>query len=214
MGMKGRRFKRFCMDICFPREVSCVLCGKDLRSLEKCLCGRCQTLLERDKYVRRDIDGITALYAPFQYKEPIKSLIYRFKYQNQRYLARFFAYELFDLLPKDAFEICAVPLHKARKRERGFSQTDELCREIEFVACIPWNKDALTRVRNTPSQTQLAANERLTNVKSAFKVNKMSKHAGVVLIDDVATTGSTLYECAAELHKAGVAQVNAVVIAM
>jgi ComF family protein len=106
--------------------------------------------------------------------------------------------------------IIPVPLHAARKRERGFNQAELLARELQAVAGIP-SRDALERVRYTTTQTQFDRNERMENLRGAFRLRSGCNVQGLrmLLVDDVLTTGSTLSECAAVLKKAGALSVHA-----
>jgi len=74
---------------------------------------------------------------------------------------------------------------------------------------------SLRRVRYTKPQTGLDSHERRKNVRRAFEVvdPKRVKGRTIVLVDDVATTGSTLNECARVLKRAGAGEVHALVLA-
>lgn len=110
--------------------------------------------------------------------------------------------------------VLPMPLATARLRERGFNQAAELARRL-----APAKTDAtlLLRTRDTPAQIGLARAERLRNLRGAFAVEPL--RAGqlqgrrVVLVDDVMTTGASLFSAAAALRLAGAAHVTAVVFA-
>jgi predicted amidophosphoribosyltransferase len=86
-----------------------------------------------------------------------------------------------------------VPLHRSRRRHRGFNQAADLARGLG-VPCV----DALRRTRATPSQTDLPAARRHANVRGAFALRRRVtvERRCVVLVDDVSTTGATLEACA------------------
>lgn len=111
--------------------------------------------------------------------------------------------------------IVPVPLHTTRTRERGYNQAELLGKELSVELNIPLVSDALIRVRATPSQTKLPSEERATNVKDAFVVNKqrieLIKDKTILLVDDVLTTGATLNECARTLFKGDVKEVLGIV---
>jgi len=94
--------------------------------------------------------------------------------------------------------ILAVPLHRARLRQREFNQSlllaHRLCRELS----VPLSIDALERIRWTRPQVELDGEERRKNVRKAFTVKRPNQVAGrrILLIDDVYTTGATVNECA------------------
>jgi ComF family protein len=105
-----------------------------------------------------------------------------------------------------------IPLHRSRECERGFNQAELLTRQLAQSRAI----DVLVRYRRTKAQAKLDHETRLTNLARSFGINKNahSRIVGqkVILVDDVATTGSTLDTAAAILKKSGVAEVWAVVL--
>ena len=71
-----------------------------------------------------------------------------------------------DLLA-DADLVVPVPLHRSRRRRRGFNQARELAARLGVPMV-----DALRRTRATPSQTDLPADERHANVRDAFALRR------------------------------------------
>ena len=72
---------------------------------------------------------------------------------------------------------------------------------------------ALSRRRATPPQSLLGRDDRLANLRKAFRVPDPERVRGLhlLLVDDVATTGATLDAAAAALKNAGAAAVTALV---
>jgi ComF family protein len=108
--------------------------------------------------------------------------------------------------------VVPVPLHSQRLRSRGFNPAALLARRVaEEVGarCAPM---ALRRVRDTPSQTGLDRRARRRNVAGAFEC-KHEMPGTVWLVDDVATTGATLSECARVLRRRGARRVVAICVA-
>jgi ComF family protein len=102
-----------------------------------------------------------------------------------------------------------VPLHKTRVRERGYNQSELLCKVIAAETGIGYDANILQRIRYTKSQTKLDEATRSVNVKNAFKVSqrdRISKKT-ILLIDDVITTGATINACAKELIRNGAKEV-------
>lgn len=110
--------------------------------------------------------------------------------------------------------VVALPLSPRRLRERGFNQSLLLAR-----ALAPGKTDAhlLLRLTDTPPQHALPRSERLRNLRGAFAVDPLraSEVAGkrLVLVDDVMTTGASLFTAAAALKAAGAAHVTGLVLA-
>lgn len=118
--------------------------------------------------------------------------------------------------------IVPIPLHRSRRRERGFNQAEQLAfglvralRRQQGAPVRQVEKSCLRRKRATPPQTGLSASARRENLRGAFEVIAPSQVQGrsVVLIDDVMTTGATLSECARVLKRAGAAQVLGLTLA-
>lgn len=109
--------------------------------------------------------------------------------------------------------LCAVPLHWTREFQRGFNQAALLSSAISHTT--GWHTvSLLRRVRPTGSQALRTRTERLTALLNAFSVrNGCSVPRCILLVDDIATTGSTLDQCAKPLKEAGAKWVGALVIA-
>lgn len=132
--------------------------------------------------------------------------------------------------------IVPIPLHKKRLRWRGFNQAELLANYLSKNLTpgfeIPVINNLLVRRKYTRPQMEIKNySRRQKNIQNAFAINEkinipshcdssdtkykknMLKNKAVLLIDDIATTGSTLFECAKVLKQNGAKEVYAVVIA-
>lgn len=122
--------------------------------------------------------------------------------------------------------ILPIPLHPKRLRWRGFNQSgllaEYLSNHLTANFTIPIRDDWLRRKKFTRPQMKIKKySERLENLQDAFSFNpdllaqnrKDLQGKTLLLVDDVATTGATLFECAKTLKKGGAKKVFAVVIA-
>jgi ComF family protein len=114
-------------------------------------------------------------------------------------LADFLAEEIATLrtFSDRSIMLVPIPLHPERTRTRGFNQIEKVLRGLpkEYRdGTMSSVQPLLVRTRDTPHQTHLPRNERLKNVDGAFALRKdiSIKHAHIILIDDVTTTGATL----------------------
>ena len=113
-----------------------------------------------------------------------------------------------------------VPLHSSRRRQRGYNQSELLAREVSKTTGLQVDSGLLARVRNTPSQVGAAGREeRRRNVDGSFeaktgpRARNQVRGAAIIVVDDVATTGSTISACASALKSAGAASVWGLVLA-
>jgi ComF family protein len=118
-------------------------------------------------------------------------------------------------LPVSVEVVVPVPLHRARKRERGYNQAALLAARVAGGLGAELNERALTRTRATLAQTDLSAAERPANVRGAFAVDDTTALAGrhAALVDDVLTTGATVAECARVVLDAGAESVGVLTVA-
>lgn len=157
-----------------------------------------------------------AAVSVYRSRNVVRKVIHDFKYGRQIHLrhliGRWLSQTLADprLAAKKFDLIVPVPLHPARKRERGFNQAELLALELQRASGI-CSRSVLQRVRYTTTQTQFDRSERMENLRGAFRLRPGLNVQGLrmLLVDDVLTTGSTLSECASVLKKAGAASVYA-----
>jgi ComF family protein len=110
--------------------------------------------------------------------------------------------------------VVPVPLGQKRLFERGYNQVGLIARPLSLSMNLTYVPTALSRERDTRSQVGLTKLERHNNVRGAFIANRSRvKNHVVLLVDDVATTGSTLSSCAEALYAAGAQDVFAVTLA-
>lgn len=152
-------------------------------------------------------------------------LVHRLKYGREIHLARELgglAWHAFDdprlsAALEGKWPVIPVPLHRSRLRERHFNQAEEIARSLSALSGCPVVA-ALQRVRCTETQTLLSRRQRMDNLKGAFAITPQGRKLvsgrspGVVLVDDVLTTGSTVNECARVLRKAGIKRILVVTV--
>ncbi len=186
----------------------CAQCGDPLPSWHTAKvfdrCARCLRMRHR-------VDRACAVGA---YEGALRAIVQAFKYDGRRSLAR----PLGALMRERGATLLAasdvavpVPLHRSRRRERGFNQAEDLAKHIGLPVVA-----ALARIRRTEVQAELSAAKRHANVRGAFALtNQADRVRGrvVLLIDDVSTTGATLDACAEALRAERVQAVFALTVA-
>ena len=107
-----------------------------------------------------------------------------------------------------------VPLGKKRLKERGYNQVALVARPLASELGFRYAPDALHKRRETRSQVGLTLAQRSKNVHEAYEADpNILKDKTVLIMDDVATTGSTIAACTAALFSAGVKDVYVLTIA-
>lgn len=106
-----------------------------------------------------------------------------------------------------------VPLHRLKQRERGYNQSEYICRGISELTGIRVENGILQRIKFTQSQTRLTMMRRRENVAGAFELKSKNQHKLegriVLVVDDIITTGSTINGCAKILRSGGAGKVYA-----
>jgi ComF family protein len=199
---------------------------------ENLICTECYVVIPRTNYHCIEDNPVEQLFwgrcliekaAAFSYYNKgsrIRNLIHNLKYKGIREIG----YELGRIyglsLKTSGFTkgidlIIPVPLHPARKRIRGFNQSETISMGIADVACLPVDIKSLARTKVSATQTKRSRFERWTNVEGIFQVidprSIIGKH--VLLVDDVITTGSTIESCTNELLKIEGVKVSVVALA-
>ena len=146
----------------------------------------------------------------------VRRLVHELKYSDQLHLRNIVGQWVNEALDDERLRdrefdlLVPVPLHPARKRDRGYNQAEEIARLVSRRRGRPCQA-VLERTRYTTTQTQFDRTERMENLHDAFRLRRKADVRGlrVLLIDDVLTTGATLSECARVLRHAGAASVYA-----
>ena len=93
--------------------------------------------------------------------------------------------------------IIPVPLHWRRRWKRGYNQAEIIAEAISSVTGVALYRNILKRQKYTKTQTLLDVSSKADNVRGAFVAHPANgceiRH--ILLVDDVFTTGSTLWAC-------------------
>jgi len=156
--------------------------------------------------------------AAVEYQSPISQLIQTMKYQSVQDVCQFCARFLYDttVFPQTDF-ITAVPMARWQQWYRGFNQAEEIAKKLAQLTHVPYQA-FLEKTRSTRKQARIRNREkRLGNLTNIFQIKKdthsLLTQKSILLIDDVATTGTTLNECARILKSAGAEKVIGLVLA-
>ena len=207
----GFFFPRRCLGCGKAGSFLCVRCTQTLPRLLPPFCQKCGKPGSSGGFCptcwgsQTEVDGIRS---PFRFEGAIRQAVHKLKYNNLRAICRDLAQLMHDYLQANALPgdvLVPVPLHPRRLRQRGYNQSVLLARELAQLTGLPVIEDCLCRSRNSLPQARTATvEERRDNVIGAFICkNEKLAGAGVILIDDVCTTGATLEACASALKIGG-----------
>jgi ComF family protein len=174
------------------------------------------------------------IFPIYDYRHPpIKKLLWLFKYNHKKRLAKIFAEILYGRIVEELSELSImenfrepilipIPLSRERFRERSYNQTELICEELIRLDTSPrahqlnLEKNILIKKIDTPHQAQIHdRRHRLKNVVGSFtlKNSDMINGKNIILIDDITTTGATLSEARKVLKKAGAKKIIAFTVA-
>ncbi len=217
------------LDMMAPRV--CLVCGCAIP--EGSLCRSCLDSLplapaKEEVYLRftkmaREKVCVSAACALMSFSDDkaYRNIIHGLKYSGIRSIGMEFGAMLASRLISEEMTgydlVVPLPIHAAKKRERGYNQSDLIAEAIASALGIPAEKNLVKRAVYTRTQTSLGAESRAGNVESIFlpKKNTAARLKGkrVLLADDVITTGATVNSCAEALLIGGAARVDVAAIA-
>jgi ComF family protein len=207
--LSARIERPFCRICGRPRKLTV---GADADPGEELFqCGEC---LAAPRPFRRCIGAV-------RYDGPAAEAIKLFKFRERLNLREPLAELLAELVQREvkpeAYDaLVPVPLHPVRLRDRGYNQSALLAESVLSLFPRARLDQNLRRIRPTRTQSLIEdPQERRRNVRGAFAVDPKT-YAGqtVLLIDDVATSHTTVSECACVITRAGAHAVDVMVAAL
>lgn len=210
------------LDVLLPP--ACAACGRP----GALLCGTCRAGMQSasegaDRFVVADPgvvvgEALVVAIAAFRHQGPMRRALAALKYTGAARIAP----ELAALAAPGLHRLRAiagtgslvpVPIHRERRRSRGYNQAEVIATSLGRLAGIPV-VDALARRIPTTRQHRLDRAARLRNLRRAFAIRPGSDMpATAILVDDIITTLATLETCAAVLRDAGCEEVYGFAVA-
>lgn len=223
-----RHVRGLLADLVLPQQ--CLVCGAFGASLHaQCLealpaadgprCMRCwrpsrTTWCERCADEGPETPAFDGLRTPYRFEGHARRAVLEAKFRGITSHLPVLAGAAVEEIPREwRFDVVApVPLAPVRERRRGFNQAEVLARHVASETGARMASRLVQRVRATPAQATLSAERRATNLVGAFAIRGVPP-PGVLVVDDVTTTGSTLDTLARVLKAAGAERVYALAVA-
>lgn len=218
-----RLYEGLC-DLLYPHH--CLLCKKYLNRKNKAdiLCSSCEAAIvfNRPPFRRWTDVPFDRVWSAVFYREPIRHLLHLFKYGEKTAVRHLFGRLLHNFLERysvslEHFElIVPIPLHPLRLAQRGYNQAELLARIIAARHRRPVVTGNLIRTRYTAYQAKNDPKERWTNIRGAFRIKHPESflNKSVLLVDDLLTTGATVYEASTVLKQAGAKKIGVLTLAI
>lgn len=226
---KGRIFTDF-ISLFYPRI--CIHCNRTLISKEEFLCLHCRLslpTLDNDDHSNNHLfDKLQAIpnlvgvysYLNFNKGGIAQKILHEVKYKGQEELGKrvgeWFGYHMADKLKTKGIDmIVPIPLYSAKRKRRGYNQSDLIAAGLSNSLDIAWDENVLVRTKHTSTQTKKGKAERWVNVENIFelKSNLDIKNKHILLVDDVITTGATVESASQVLSENGIEKISVACIA-
>jgi|GEM_PF-1114170 len=161
----------------------------------------------------------------FRHDNEIQTLIHYLKYKGFTCIGEFLGEKAGNKIinnlkdsMKDYQYLLPVPLFSSKMRKRGYNQSYHICKGLNSILNLELIEKNILRTRNTRSQTGLSYEERVKNVRDAFTLNDESipllMNKGIIIVDDVLTTGSTIKEIVRTIKQSTNAKVGVITLAV
>lgn len=205
------------IDYMYPRV--CHVCGEPLTQGARYVCASCLSRMPRTLYHRQPDNAMEQRFMglfPFRQASghffysrgsDLAILMHDLKYHRFRGLARYLGEVVGGELLTTGFlsdidMILPVPMHFLKQARRGYNQSAEIARGVSRVSGIPVAGN-LKAVRGHKTQTSMTLDQRLHNTSGLFRLERAGEvdSRGVLLLDDVCTTGATLSAAAEAILK-------------
>ncbi|TCM70866.1 ComF family protein [Acinetobacter calcoaceticus] len=194
----------------FTSLMPCQLCGLDLQ-LHHSLCHDCWAGLPwaGQQIHRHELD----IWVACHYRFPIDRVIQKFKYEEQLHYQQLLAHCLMSLQLPQVDALVAMPISTQRLVERGFNQMLIIAHIISKQLKLPIWQPVIRSAQH--AQKGLSRNERIEKIERQFQIIASERHRyqRVLIIDDVVTTGSSLYALTQALGRLGCTEVYSACIA-
>ncbi|OLP66660.1 hypothetical protein BACPU_00190 [Bacillus pumilus] len=198
------------------QDVVCLACRQRLEKIQGSICPKCGRAQASDQLCQDCIswnerngsnEVLVKNRSVYAYNDFMKDILARFKFRGDTALAELFKRDVKTTFKRsfttDAHQMIPIPLSEERLKERGFNQSEVLASLIGVTTIQP-----LIKIHQR-KQSKKNKNERIDQT-GLFQLKQQNTvlQRDVILIDDIYTTGATIYDAARVLKGAGAKSVS------
>jgi len=198
----------------------CTECQARVPKIEKPFCQRCgipTNVTELCDKCTLNPPAYRLMRSWAVFDSPVQNGLHTIKYRRNIGLGESIAMQMVEFASSLRWPVemlIPVPLGKKRLKERGYNQVGLVARPLAYQMGWKYEPQALWKARETRSQVGLTISQRHENVHHAYQADrKVVERASILIMDDVATTGSTIAACTEALLAAGAKDVYVLTIA-
>lgn len=185
----------------------CYFCSSSGESVK--MCSSCYDEMEYLPLEANRVIFNSKVFCAGVYEKNLQKLIRGLKYHNQKDLAYFQAKFMYDywkeICGDKKYQVVPIPLFPAREKARKYNHMTLVAEEFCKLSGYELNPNLVKRIKDTKPQYKLSKAERMNNLSNAFSVDRSKLNVdGILLFDDICTTGSTFENIIVELKKNGV----------
>lgn len=191
-------------NLIYYKDDSCLICGREDSNL---LCFSCSEKIKKIKEpseIRLD-NVILKVYSYAYYGNIVRELMLRLKYKKDYQAAQLFSMFLYEKLKETGIKpdvITFIPIREENRKKRGYNQCELIVKGLSKLTGIK-EAELLAVNEGAKDQIGLSSLERFKNMEGKFGCIYYPKYKNknILLIDDVITTGATVYQGAKALKK-------------
>jgi ComF family protein len=192
---------------------NCPLCDRPGKTL---LCPGCDRQLQRQKFAQ--LQSVFTETPPLliwgHYGGTLKRAIAVMKYENCPELAEPLGHYLAEswlnspLANLRELTVVPIPMHPTKQQQRGYNQAELLAKSFCQLTGYRLESRGLERVRDTQALHQLSRAQRAQTLADCMQLGpgfrRRPPKQGVLLLDDIYTTGATCQEAIQALSQQGI----------
>jgi ComF family protein len=216
------------VSLIFPE--TCLHCRQILLKNENHICTSCQINLPitgfhksyNDNPIFNDlkiIENLTLATAYLRYNRfgiaqtLLHELKYRGNYELGIQLGRWYGSHLKDVVKGDF--LMPVPIHKRKLKQRGYNQATAICEGLQQELPLAIYHEVAIRNKAGKTQTKRSKIDRWNAIEGVFTVRKPAEVEGkrIIIVDDVVTTGATIFSLCDALNRHNPFSIQVVAIA-